>query len=131
MADKEPKGRMFSRRRRANVEGGRQRKHEVWVSDVEEGVLQRLASAQHVTVPRFLVEAALSSEARETPTQRREMMVELIRLHRTLGAMANNVNQMAKATNAGSDLPAELHSTVSRLREIAEQVDGVLDGMHS
>lgn len=131
MEDEEPKGRIFSRRRRANVEGGRRRKHEVWVSAEEEGVLQRLATAQHVTVPRFLVEVAMAADAGETPTQRREVMVELIRLHRTLGAMANNVNQMAKATNATGDLPAELRATVGRMREIADHVDVVLDGLHS
>jgi hypothetical protein len=131
MAEDEPKSRLFSRRRRENVEGGRQRKHEVWVSPDEEAILQRGATAQHVTVPRFLVEAAMSVGRAETPTQRRDAMVELIRLHRTLGAMANNVNQMAKATNATGTLPAELRATVVRLKEIADNVDSVLDEMHS
>lgn len=55
MSEEAPKGRLFARRRRANVDGGRQHRHEVKVSPEEEGMLLRLAEAQHVTIPRLLV----------------------------------------------------------------------------
>ena len=60
MSEEAPKGRLFARRRRANVDGGRQHRHEVKVSPEEEAVLLRLALQHRVTVPRLLVEAAMS-----------------------------------------------------------------------
>ncbi|MEG2578906.1 MAG: plasmid mobilization relaxosome protein MobC, partial [Glutamicibacter sp.] len=89
-----PTGRLFARRRRANVEGGRQHHHKVKVTPEEEGMLLRLAEAQHVTIPRLLVESALASESSETPTQRKQAMAELFALHRLLASISNNVNQI-------------------------------------
>src|SRR5659263_189905 len=99
MSEHTPGARLFARRRRANVAGGRQHHHKVKVTPEEEGVLLRLAEAQHVTIPRLLVESALAAATSETPTERRDAIADLFRLHRLLAAISNNVNQMAKATN--------------------------------
>ena len=127
MSEEAPKGRLFARRRRANVDGGRQHRHEVKVSPEEEGMLLRLAEAQHVTIPRLLVESALASATSETPTERRNAMAELFALHRLLAAVSNNVNQMARATNATGEVQEAPVGTPSKLREVAERVAAFVD----
>lgn len=122
-----PGGRLFARRRRANVEGGRRGRYDVKVSAEEAGVLARLAAEQKVSVPRLLVECALSSERSETPTQRREALAELFALHRLLAAISNNVNQMARATNATGEVQQDLQATLAAVRRIAERIDDAVD----
>lgn len=128
MGEQVPKGHLFARRRRANVEGGRQHEHKVRVSPEEEGMLLRLAEAQHVTVPRLLVESALASGA-ETATERRQAIAELFGVHRLLAAISNNVNQIAKATNTTGEVQAETAATLGKVREVAERVDDAIDGL--
>ena len=126
-----PKGRVFRRRRRANVAGGRLYKHEVKVSPEEEAGLLLRANAQGVTIPRLLVESALAERAGETATERREQLAELFRLHRMLAALGNNLNQIARAANADGTVPNELRTelahTMTAVRASAERVDGFID----
>jgi hypothetical protein len=129
MDGQSPERRRFSRRRRENVEGGRQHVHKVKVSPEEEGKLARLAGAQHVTIPRLLVESALASESSETPTQRRQAMAELFALHRLLAAVSNNVNQIARATNATGEVQPETAVTLAKVREVAVRIDEAIDGL--
>ncbi len=82
-------------RRRANVEGGRERRHIVRVSAEEEAQLMALAERHRVTVARLLVESALA-QAGETPSERRNQFVQLARL----GGVANNIIQIARRANA-------------------------------
>jgi len=131
MSDELPGGRLFSRRRRANVTGGRQHFHKVKVTPEEEAVLLRLSQAQRVTIPRLLVESALAVETSETPTERRNAMAELYTLHRLLAAISNNVNQMAKATNATGTLPAGLSATLRAVRSTGARIDDAIDGLAS
>lgn len=129
MSEQAPGGRQFSRRRRANVDGGRQHFHKVGVSPEEEGMLLRLAAAQHVTIPRLLVESALASAASETPSERRNAMAELFALHRLLANVANNVNQIAKVANATGEVQSELHATLDAVRRTAGRIDAAIDGL--
>ena len=92
-------------------------------------MLLQLALAQGVTVPRLLVEAALAASTGETATERRNAMAELFRIHRLLGSIANNVNQMAKATNATGEVHAELVETMRAVRRVAGRVDSAIDGL--
>lgn len=94
----------------------------------EEGRLLLLAAQQRVTVARLLVESALSGSA-ETATERREAMAELFALHRLLAAVSNNVNQIAKATNATGEIQAELVETMRAVRRVAERIDDAIDGL--
>lgn len=128
LSDEVAGGRRFGRRRRANVEGGRQHRHEVKVTPEEEGRLLLLAGEQGVTVARLLVESALSGSA-ETATERREAMAELFAVHRLLAAVSNNVNQIAKATNATGEIQAELVETLRAVRRVAERIDTAIDGL--
>lgn len=128
VSDEVAGSRRFGRRRRANVEGGRQHRHEVKVTPEEEGRLLLLAGQQGVTVARLLVESALSGSA-ETPTQRREAMAELFALHRLLAAVSNNANQIARATNATGEVHAELVETMRAVRRVARRIDDAIDGL--
>lgn len=129
MSEQTPGRPLFGRRRRANVEGGRQHQHKVKVSPEEEAVLARLAAEQQVTIPRLLVESALASESSETPTQRKQAIAELFALHRLLAAVSNNVNQIARATNATGEAQAETSVTLTRVREVAVRIDEAIDGL--
>lgn len=126
MGDDAPEDRRLARKRRANVAGGRQHRHEVKVSPEEEGALLLRAKAQRVTIPRLLVESALSASG-ETPSERRQAMAELFSLHRLLAAISNNVNQIAKATNATGELRDELSATMRAVRSTAERIDDTID----
>lgn len=119
----------FARQRRANAAGGRHHRHVVKVTPAEEALLLQLAVAQGVTVPRLLVEAALSASAGQTPTERRNAIAELFRIYRLLGTIANNVNQMARATNATGQVHPELTETMRAVRRVADRVEGAIDGL--
>ncbi|WP_244296360.1 MobC family plasmid mobilization relaxosome protein [Pseudoclavibacter terrae] len=127
MDEQAPRDARFARRRRANAPGGRQHRHEVKVTAEEEGELVRLALAQRVTVPRLLVESALSAGSGETPTERRNAMVELFAMHRLLAAISNNVNQLARVANSDGVVPVETAVTLAKVREVAMRIDGVID----
>lgn len=121
-----PRARAQRRRRRANIAGGRRHKHEVKVTPEEEARLLMLAGEQRVSVPRLLVESALSGGG-ETPTERRELLAELFAVHRVLSGMANNVNQIAKATNATGEIQADTAASLEALRRSARRLDQVID----
>jgi hypothetical protein len=120
--------RRLVRRRRANVAGGRQHSHRVLVTPEEEAQLVRLAEAQRVTVPRLLVESALSASG-ETPTQRREAMAELFAVRRLLAAVSNNVNQIARHANAGGEFPADAAGTLHGVRRVVGRIDAAIDDL--
>ncbi|GIG28064.1 plasmid mobilization protein [Cellulomonas marina] len=129
MSESTPTLRGFGRRRRANAPGGRAHKHEVKVTAEEEAQLLALAAAQGVTIPRLLVEAALAGPARETSTERRNAFVNLFAIRRLLAAVSNNVNQMAKATNATGQVQAEMTATLAAVRRSAMRLDETMRRM--
>jgi hypothetical protein len=82
-----------------------------------------------VTVPRLLVEAATAERAGETATDRRELLTELFGVHRALGAVGNNLNQLTRAANATGDLAVELEHTLAAVRRQLMRLDDTLDGL--
>lgn len=92
----------------------------------EEAALLLRANALGVSVPRLLVESALAP-AGETLSERREVLAELFRVHRLLGTIANNVNQMAKATNATGEVHREMSVTFEVVRRTAVRVSDAID----
>ena len=113
------------RRRAENEPGGRQFRHEVKVTPEEEAKLVVLSKQQRVTIPRLLVSSALSRDtARITVEQQRELLTELFAVHRLLGNMANNVNQIAKAVNStGGEVPPQTDAVMSALRATVQRVN--------
>lgn len=115
------------RRRRANVQGGRARPHKVAVSEQEAVELKRRAAAAGVTVPRLMVEAALSSTPVETITERRAAITELLKMQRLVSSIARNVNQIAKKANGTGQVPAEAAATIEALRFTARKIDDAVE----
>ncbi len=118
----------IARRRRENVPGGRRHVHKVRVSPEEEARLVQLAAAQRVSVPRLLIEAALSA-AVETPSERREAMAQLFALRRGLTGMASNVNQIARAANTEGRAPVGTAQALEDLRAVVGKVDVAIEGL--
>ncbi|WP_394366996.1 plasmid mobilization relaxosome protein MobC [Paeniglutamicibacter gangotriensis] len=127
MSEQTPAGRLFSRRRRANVEGGRQHFHKVKVSPEEEAQLLQLAEQQGVTIPRLLVESALSLDAPETPTERKQAIAELFAVNRLLANIANNVNQLARHANSGDEFPADAAAALARVKSVAMRIEDTVE----
>lgn len=96
------------------------------VTPEEEALLLQRAEEHRVTVPRLLIESALAPTG-ETPTERRNAVVELFAVHRLLAGIANNVNQMARATNATGEVQAEMVATLRAVRRVAERIDDTVD----
>ena len=109
--------------------GGRSRKHEVKVSETEADLLAAKAAGLGVSVPRLLVECALSPVSGETSSERRAAMAELFAVHRLLAAVSNNVNQMARVANSTKQIAAreELVAMASAVRQVAARVDGCVE----
>lgn len=117
-----------TRRRRANVPGGRAHRHVVKVSPEEEARLVQTAARHGVTVVRLLVESALS-EAGETPSERRSQFLELANLARLVGTVANNVNQVARHANSTGQIPADAAASIAHARAVIYRVDRFLAEM--
>ena len=115
--------RRLSRRRARNVPGGRPFKHEVKVSDAEEAQLVVLASRHGMSVPRLLVTSALDRSDEITTADKRELLIELFTIHRLLGNMANNINQIAKAVNSTGDLPPQTGAVFTALGSTLQRVN--------
>jgi len=113
---------VVGRRRRANTPGGRRVAHQVKVTAAEEAVLVRLAEAAGVSVPRLLVEAATAAGSGVTSTQRREAVVELMTVSRVLAGVAGNLNQLARAVNAGAEFPPQAVAVREKIRELIPRI---------
>jgi len=116
----------LARRRRANVPGGRHHSHVVRVTPEEEGQLVQRAEAQRVSVPRLMIESALSDMG-ETPTQRRAAMSELFAFRRQLTGLATNVNQLARAANTDGQTPVGTRAAIAEIRAVVEKLDAVIE----
>ncbi|HFA6985226.1 TPA: plasmid mobilization relaxosome protein MobC [Neisseria gonorrhoeae] len=117
-------------RRRRRVEGGRQHRHVVRVTPEEEARLLAMALKYHVSVPKLLVDSALAGGAGVAATRslaRDEILIELFGAHRLLAGVANNVNQIAKATNATGEVQAATTVTLAKVREVAMRIDDAVD----
>lgn len=97
-------------RERLRDEHKRMRQPSCRMNDDEYQLLVRAASACRMSVASFLAHAALRAArdldrtAAEIASQR-EVLTELFAVRRHLGQIGNNLNQVAKATNAGADVP--------------------------
>lgn len=113
--------------RQANVSGGRVGRHVVKVSAEEEAALLALSAQRNVTVSRLLVESTLRPDVGVTREDLRELLVKLDQGFRLLGSIANNVNQIARATNASHEIQDDLQGTLNAVRRVGVRIDGVMD----
>lgn len=115
--------RLFGRQRRANSDTPRNAGRYVVKTNAEEDAqLRARAVVAGVTVPRFLVEAGMNANV-ETSTERKQVIAELFALSRTLGTVANNVNQLARYANTEGRFPAEAEGVVAEYRGLSARID--------
>ena len=113
-----PKGRA----RRARRPVAREVIQKVKLSEDERDQLRARAAELGVSVPRLMVESALSGV--ETPTERRWMVAELFEARRVLATVANNVNQLARSANISGQVHdgRRLEQTLAEVDELVAEL---------
>lgn len=118
-------GRSGKRQRQANVTGGRSVRQEVKLTVAEAATLHLKARKLGVSVPRLLVESALTD--RETATDRRELLGALFGLHRLGANIANNVNQLARKANFEDEFPVAARPVLEHVERLLHRLDAAID----
>lgn len=114
--------RWLGKSRRDNAPGGRKKKVEVYVTESEKAALAARAVSHGVTVPRLLFDGAFA-EAGESAHERRALATELLGIRTLLGAVSNNVNQIARHANATGEFPEDAAATVAAARRLMVRID--------
>ena len=91
---------------------------QVKLTPEEREQLRERATQLGVSVPRLMVESALSGV--ETPAERRQMIADLFEARRLLATVANNANQLARLANTSGELGSQerLQSTLGEVDEV-------------
>ncbi|MBX3196283.1 MAG: plasmid mobilization relaxosome protein MobC [Microbacteriaceae bacterium] len=116
--------------RRRRVEGGRQRRHVVRVTAEEEAQLRDLSARYRVSVPKLLVDSALSGGADAAVSNasvRAEVLTSLFAAQRQIAGIANNVNQLAKFANANGFVPGDAAAALDEARRTTMRISGLVD----
>ena len=119
--DARPKGRV----RRGREAPPRRVYQQVKLTDEERDQLRARAAQLGMSVPRLMVESALSGV--ETPTERRRMVAELFEARRLLATVANNVNQLARTANISGQVSEgrRLEQTLGEVDELVAELRGL------
>jgi hypothetical protein len=121
----EPDARPRGRVRRARAPVARHVIQKVKLTETERDLLRARAAKLGISVPRLMVESALSEV--ETATDRRRLVAELFETRRLLATVANNVNQLARSANISGQVTegrrleralAEVDELVVQLRQL-------------
>lgn len=107
------------RSRQSNVIGGRAHRHVVKLTDEQELAVQAAARVQGVTVARLLADSALKAPRASVS---REDLTELFETTRLIGALGNNLNQIAKVANSTGELVPETAATLAAVRRVFDRV---------
>ena len=117
-----------ARRTRATEDAAkRTRSVRVRLSEVEHASIHRMAAARHMAVSAFVAEAALSADSAETMQERKQLIAELYSARRLLAQISNNVNQIARATNATGERQEETTGTLDAARRTARRIEALCD----
>lgn len=117
---------LFGRQRRANSATPRDAgRYVVKTNADEDAKLRARAVVAGVTVPRFLVEAGMNANV-QTSTDQKQLIAELFALSRTMGTVANNVNQLARYANTQGRFPAEAEGVVAEYRVLSARIDDTI-----
>jgi hypothetical protein len=90
------------RERQANVAGGREHSTLVRMSAEEKTALKQRAAEAGVSVPRLMVESALSASSPETG--RAHAALQLMELEHQLRRVGNNLNQLVRHAHQNSEI---------------------------
>ena len=122
--------RRAAKRRRQKNDPDRTKRVNVRVTPDELAALTERAQAQGVTVPRFLLEAALAPPGTSTTaTQRLDALAELFQFQRTLSGIGHNVNQLAKHANHDGHFPEQAFDLRVQLMGVFHRIDELLDNV--
>lgn len=120
-------------RRRARLRrepGGRPHAVLVRLSDREKEQISARAEAQGVSVPRFLVESALTASP-DSLAQRRMRAAEFLGVRRVVARLGTNLEEMVRAAEETGERPPGLEEALqsvvrvaARLEEAAEHLGG-------
>jgi len=119
----------MSRKRQANVPGGRPVRLNVRLSDAEYSALKLAAAELSVTVPRYLKESALSATRGEVLTERKALLQHLFGVQRQLAAVGNNLNQLTRAFHAEGTVGADVAATLDTVRQSVAAVNDTLESL--
>jgi len=116
----------LGRARRGREREPRRVYQQVKLTEEERDRLRARAAELGVSVPRLMVESALSGGS-GTSTERRREMAELFETRRLLATVANNVNQLARTANTTGELPAQqrLGRAVAEVEELVARLRGL------
>ena len=95
---------------------------QVTLTKAERDQLRTRAAELRVSVPRLMVESALSGV--ETRTERRHLVAELFEARRLLATVANNVNQLARSANISGQVHEgrRLEQTLALVDELVAEL---------
>lgn len=121
-------GRLFGRKRRANVPGEQRREktYKVRVSPAEDAALRARAEVLEVTVPRLMFEAATDPERRSN-VEWRAVASELSQVRTLMGRISNNMNQLARFANTEGQFPVEAAQLAAEYKLLVPRVYAALD----
>ena len=94
----------------------------VKLTETERDLLRARAADLGISVPRLMVESALSEV--ETAPDRRRLVAELFETRRLLATVANNVNQLARSANISGQVTEgrRLEETLAEVDELVVQL---------
>ena len=121
-------GRRLAKSRRDNEKGGRTEYVKVWCTPEEKTAIRVKAALQGVTPPRLLIESAFAMEG-EMASDRRALAEDLMGIRTLLGAVSNNVNQIARHANATGEFPSDAAATVAAARRLMTRIDEAVQGV--
>jgi Bacterial mobilisation protein (MobC) len=102
--------------------GGRRHVLYVRVTEEEDRRIRNRAAQEGLSAQRFLLETALSGST-QSAALRRHAAVEMRAARAILRGVANNLNQLAKWSNANHSLPDSLDGIVEDLARAVRTVD--------
>ena len=116
--------------RQRRIPGGRSRCIDVKVSDEDYVQLASRAAAARLSLPRYLVDTALS-DARPASAVFGPLQAEIAGIHRMLGSLGGNINQIARRLNAGYDIDAaQLSAACEAVVRMRARVEVALSWSH-
>ncbi|GAA2943587.1 plasmid mobilization relaxosome protein MobC [Glutamicibacter bergerei] len=121
--------RLDSRKRQPNATGGRSVRRVVKLTVEQDLALQVMAKEIDVSVPRLLVESTLAQSRGETAAERRELITVLFMVQRSVAAVGNNLNQIARAANATGEVDAALGALIEHISGSMKNLDEAISSL--
>ncbi|MGO1727895.1 MULTISPECIES: plasmid mobilization relaxosome protein MobC [Glutamicibacter] len=121
--------RLDSRKRQPNATGGRSVRRVVKLTVEQDLALQVMAKEIDVSVPRLLVESTLAQSRGETAAERRELITALFMVQRSVAAVGNNLNQIARAANATGEVDAALGALIEHISGSMKNLDEAISSL--